>query len=232
MPEEAGLESEYERGERVRMVREQLAGRNIRDPRVLSAMGSLPRRLFIPEELRDRAYIDGPLPIGEGQTISQPYIVAFMTQLLELKGFERVLEVGTGSGYQAALLGRLAREVFYIERIEPLAVQARIALEVLEICNVHIIIGDGSRGLPEYAPYDAIILTAAAPRIPGILVEQLAENGRLVAPVGGSGGQFLQLVQRRGTRLIRRRLVPVAFVPLRGEYGWSDEEWWAETGSP
>ena len=229
MSEETGSEPEYEREERARMVREQLAGRNIRDPRVLKAMGSLPRQLFIPAELRYRAYIDGPLPIGEGQTISQPYIVAFMTQLLELKEFERVLEVGTGSGYQAALLGCLAKEVFSIERIESLAEQARAALKACGAVNVRVIIGDGSRGLPEYAPYDAIILTAAAPRLPRVLVEQLAENGRLVAPVGGSGGQFLQLVLRRGDRLIRKRLVPVAFVPLRGEYGWSDEEWWAET---
>jgi protein-L-isoaspartate(D-aspartate) O-methyltransferase len=219
------VEPEFEREERLRMVREQIASRNIRDERVLDAMRTVPRQYFVPFEYRYRAYGDGPLPIGEGQTISQPYVVALMTQLLTLKGHERVLEIGTGSGYQAAILGRLAKEVFSIERHESLALKAREALALSGADNIRVLIGDGSKGLPEFAPFDAILLTAAAPKIPAVLGDQLADNGRLVGPVGGARGQTLQMVQKKEGRFVRRKLVPVAFVPLRGEFGWSDDEW-------
>lgn len=207
------------------MVREQIAARDIRDMRLLDALRDIPRHLFVPPEYERRAYSDGPLPIGEGQTISQPYIVALMTQLLQLKGTETVLEVGTGSGYQAAVLGCLAKKVYSIERFPTLAERARKALVECGIANVQVLIGDGSGGLPERAPFDAILLTAAAPHIPEVLVAQLAEPGRLVAPVGGEHGQMLQLVEKKQQRVIRRTLVPVAFVPLRGVHGWPDDEW-------
>jgi len=178
----------YELGRR-RMVSEQLSARNIRDRRVLAAMGAVPRHRFVPEEHRHLAYSDGPLPIGGGQTISQPYIVALMTQLLLLDGKETVLEIGTGSGYQAAVLAYLAQQVHTIERQSGLAERARAALTNLGIMNVAVHLGDGSLGLPEHAPYQAILVTAAAPEVPRLLLEQLAEGGRLVLPVGGRLGQ-------------------------------------------
>lgn len=211
--------------ERQRMVNEQLRGRDIRDPRVLAAMERIPRHQFISPEYQHLAYADGPLPIGQGQTISQPYIVALMTQLLVLEGNERVLEIGTGSAYQAAILGELAREVHTVERHASLAQHAAEILKELGIDNVAVHTGDGSLGLPEHAPYDAILVTAAAPVVQRALLDQLAEGGRLVIPVGGAGGQMLERWQRRGNNFDQAVLVPVAFVPLRGKLGWRDADW-------
>ncbi len=209
---------------RQRMVEEQLAARGIRDPRVLEAMRTVPRHRFVPEDMRDLAYADAPLPIGQRQTISQPYIVALMTELLELTGDEKVLEIGTGSGYQAAVLGALAREVYSVERLPALAERARALLRELGYHNVHVVVGDGTRGLREHAPYDAIVVTAAAPRVPKPLLEQLADGGRLVLPVGSRAGQILERWVRQGDEWRQERITPVAFVPLVGEHGWSGEE--------
>ncbi len=211
--------------ERYRMVVEQLQARDIRDQRVLEAMRHVPRHLFIPEEYRHLAYADGPLPIGAGQTISQPYIVALMTQLLELKGEEQVLEIGTGSGYQAAILGHLASLVRTVERQIELAHQATERLRDLGLKNVIVHVGDGSKGLPSYGPFNAVIATAAAPRASKLLLSQLAEGGRLVMPIGGPGGQTLQIWTRKETDFIHRSVASVAFVPLRGQFGWSEEDW-------
>ncbi len=207
---------------RERMVEEQLLERNIRDPRVLEAMRTVPRHSFVPAEQRDLAYVDSPLPIGNGQTISQPYIVALMTQLLGLKGNERVLEVGTGSGYQAAILAYLASEVYTIERHAELGRLAGRILEDLGYHNVHVKIGDGSRGWAEYAPYDAILVTAAAPQVPRPLLEQLADGGCLVIPVGARGNQTLERWVRVGDEFMNDILTAVAFVPLLGEFGWQE----------
>lgn len=217
------MDEELYAAERQRMVDEQIAGRDIRDKGVLRAMLSVPRHLFVPEEHRRLAYRDGPLPIGGGQTISQPYIVALMTQLLELRGDEKVLEIGTGSGYQAAILSELAREVHSIERDPRLAEGAAKVLAVLNKVNVTVHTGDGSLGLPEYAPYQAILVTAAAPQVPPVILEQLAEGGRLVLPIGGRMEQYLEKWQRCGDEFIQDVLVPVAFVPLRGKYGWEGD---------
>lgn len=206
------------------MVERQLRARDIKDERVLEAMAEVPRHRFVPREYQASAYADGPLPIGEGQTISQPYIVAYMTQLLELTPEDRVLEIGTGSGYQAAVLGSLADEVYTVERVPELATKARKTLKELGFENVHVVQRDGSGGLPEHAPYEAIIVTAAAPETPEPLKEQLAEGGRLVVPVGSRGGQVLERWLRRGEEVRRERLAPVAFVPLLGDHGWSEEE--------
>ncbi len=208
--------------ERHRMVVEQIMRRGIRDPRLLEAMKTVPRHLFVPEEVRHLAYADGPLPIGFGQTISQPFIVAFMTDLLRLKGDERVLEVGTGSGYQAAILAQLAREVHTVERIPPLAERAAALLAAYP--NVYCHQGDGSLGWPEAQPYDGIIVTAAAPRVPPSLLAQLADGGRLVLPVGSRGDQLLEVWEREGEEYKKRVELPVAFVPLRGRDGWRDGE--------
>ncbi len=204
------------------MVREDLAGRGIVDQRVLEAMRAIPRHLFVPPRYRPQAYADSPLPIGNNQTISQPYIVALMTQLLRLQGGERVLEVGTGSGYQAAVLATLAGEVHTVERHSRLAEIARQRLGRLEYKNVHVHIGDGSRGWPPAAPYDGILVTAAAPRVPAILLEQLATGGRLVIPVGGSKGQTLERWTRFEDHYQDEAIAPVAFVPLLGEFGWKE----------
>jgi protein-L-isoaspartate(D-aspartate) O-methyltransferase len=205
---------------RLRMVRQQIEGRGIRDARVLEAMRSIPRHLFVPPESVWEAYDDNPLPIGEGQTISQPYMVAWMTELLGLQGGEKVLEVGTGSGYQAAILGWLAREVWSVERQESLASQARERLALLGLDNVKVVVGDGSRGLPEHAPYDAVVVTAGSPSIPQPLTEQLAEGGRLVIPVGPPSMQTLTLVVREGDGFRREEKGGCVFVPLVGKYGW------------
>lgn len=205
---------------RIRMVREQIESRGIHDLRVLEAMRSVPRHLFVPPELIWEAYDDNPLPIGEGQTISQPYMVAWMTELLRLKGEEKVLEVGTGSGYQAAILGRLAREVWSVEKEESLARQAEERLRRLGLDNVRVVVGDGSRGLPEHAPYDAVMVTAGSPNIPQPLLEQLAEGGRLVIPVGPSSLQMLNLVIREGNDFRREEKGGCVFVPLVGKFGW------------
>jgi protein-L-isoaspartate(D-aspartate) O-methyltransferase len=211
--------------ERERMVSGQIARRGIRDERLLEVMRTIPRHLFTSPDHRNVAYTDGPLPIGQGQTISQPYIVALMTDLLNLTGDETVLEVGTGSGYQAAVLAHLARAVHSIERHAELAEQARSILHQLGYENVHVHVGDGSQGLPEYAPYQGIIVTAAAPRVPQPLLEQLDEGGRLVLPVGSLGGQILERWVRQGNDFMSERLTPVAFVPLRGEHGWEKDYW-------
>lgn len=205
---------------RERMVREQLETRDVRDARVLEAMRSVPRHDFVPKESRNLAYADAPLPIGDGQTISQPYIVAFMTELLEVQPTDRILEVGTGSGYQAAVLSVLAGEVYSLERIARLAAEARARLARLGFKNVHVIESDGSSGYPDRAPYDGIIVTAAAPKAPSPLKAQLADGGRLVIPVGSREGQMLERWTRRGDRLEEERIAPVAFVPLVGEHGW------------
>lgn len=211
--------------ERWRMMEEQLAGRDIHDRRVLEAMYRVPRHAFVPAEVRHMAYADGPLPIGSGQTISQPYIVAYMSQLLKLTGSERVLEVGTGSGYQAAVLALLAREVHTIERHPDLAERAALILQRLGLKNVFVHIGDGTLGLAEKSPYDAILVTAAAPEAPSALLHQLSEGGRLVIPVGGKSGQVLERWTRQGDQFSREELIPVAFVPLLGHQGWKSETW-------
>lgn len=209
---------------RQRMVKEQLRERDIDDPRVLEAMSLVPRHVFVPPEHRELAYADGPLPIGANQTISQPYMVALMTQLLELSGDEIVLEVGTGSGYQAAVLAHLARRVHTIERHANLARLAARLLADLGLDNVTVHVGDGSRGLPEFSPYQAILVTAAAPQVPPTLLEQLAEAGRLVIPVGGQNGQTLERWVRQGPGFNREDHGMVAFVPLLGEFGWQNHD--------
>jgi protein-L-isoaspartate(D-aspartate) O-methyltransferase len=215
---------------RERMISNQLIPRGIKDERVLEAMRTVPRHLFIPSDLRSIAYSDAPLPIGNRQTISQPYIVALMTELLELEGAERVLEVGTGSGYQAAILATLAKEIYTVERISELAQNARMVFQELEIENIQIFERDGSLGLPEFAPFDAIMVTAAAPKVPSPLQEQLAEMGRLVLPVGSRDGQILEKWRKKGTKLECEHIAPVAFVPLVGDFGWDSEDdglpWW------
>ncbi|MBN1995111.1 MAG: protein-L-isoaspartate(D-aspartate) O-methyltransferase [Anaerolineae bacterium] len=212
---------------RALMVKKQLAARSITDPRVLTVMGQIPRHLFVDEDLQDAAYRDSPLAIGYGQTISQPYIVAFMTQelLLPEDGRAVVLEVGTGSGYQTAILSRLAARVYSIERIEALAKRAQRLLHELDIHNVAIKVGDGGYGWPEHSPYDAIIATAAAPDIPPPLIDQLKDGGRLVAPIGPKWQQELIRLQWKGDEIVRERLAPVAFVPLIGEHGWAEDEY-------
>ncbi len=202
------------------MVDEQLAARGITDARVLSAMRAIPRHLFVPEEHREHAYRDGPLPIGCEQTISQPYMVAVMTQLLELDPADHVLEVGTGSGYQAAVLSRLAADVVSVERHAELTAFASRNLAAAGVTNVTLITGDGSQGFAERAPYDAIIVTAGAPSVPDALKKQLADGGRLVCPAGTRDEQALQVVERRGTKLYTKKAVPCVFVPLIGREGW------------
>jgi protein-L-isoaspartate(D-aspartate) O-methyltransferase len=208
--------------ERQRMVAEQMVRRGIHDPRVLEAMRSVPRHRFVLPEHLNLAYSDGPLPIGQGQTISQPYIVALMTELLSLSGNESILEVGTGSGYQAAVLACLAHTVYTIERHAGLSRRAQQILQELGASNVQVEVGDGSVGLPAFSPYDGIIVTAAAPAVPPALLDQLAEGGRLVIPVGGRGGQMLECWQRGGQSFTCLPSIPVAFVPLLGEAGWHE----------
>lgn len=207
---------------RERMVERQLLGRDIRDERVLAAMLAVPRERFVPSELRARAYDDAALPIGSGQTISQPYMVARICEALALGGRERVLDVGTGSGYQAAVLAELADEVHTIERMPELAERARWNLEEAGYGRVHVHVGDGTLGLPEQAPYAAIAVAAAAPRLPESLYEQLEPRGRVVIPVGRRGGQELQLVIRSPEGPAVVRSVPCRFVPLVGEEGFSE----------
>lgn len=206
-----------------RMVRQQIAARGIRAERVLDAMRSVPRHLFVPLESRHSAYMDGPLSIGQGQTISQPYIVALMTEALELRGHERVLEIGTGSGYQAAILSQLASHVYTVERIPELASRAQDLFRQLGYDNISMHVGDGTLGWLEHAPYEAIIITAAAPEIPRPLTDQLAEGGRLVAPIGGSWSQSLVRVRKQRGHLRRQELTSVAFVPLIGQHGWPEK---------
>lgn len=215
-------EEVFYESQRQQMVDAQLLRRDINNPRVLDAMRNVPRHRFVPPEHRQYAYTDGPLPIRQGQTISQPYIVALMTQLLGLDGDENVLEVGTGSGYQAAVLGALASQVHTIERHADLAQRAKRVLTELGVNNVRVHIGDGSLGLLEFAPYAAIMVTAAAPRVPQALLDQLAGGGRLVIPVGSRGGQYLEVWERKGTDYSQELIIPVAFVPLLGQFGWKE----------
>ncbi|HTW24641.1 MAG TPA: protein-L-isoaspartate(D-aspartate) O-methyltransferase [Candidatus Baltobacteraceae bacterium] len=213
----AGQDFEAERRE---MVARQIRDRGIRSDRVLEAMATVPRHLFVAGELVRRAYADEPLPIGEGQTISQPFMVAAMAEALGLEGSERVLEVGCGSGYQAAVLSRLAGQVIAIETRPALAALARERLASLGSANVTVVEGDGSAGWPAGAPYDAILVTAAAPEVPQPLIDQLAENGRLVIPVGGSNHQELLRIVKRDGKLTEQSLYSCRFVPLLGRYGW------------
>ncbi len=208
---------------RERMVAEQLEARDIVDSRVLEAMRKVPRHLFVPPELQHLAYHDGPLPIGHDQTISQPYIVALMTQSLQLKGDETVLEVGTGSGYQTAVLCELCKQVYSVERDRFLASRAATRLTDLGYTNVEVYVGDGSQGLADMAPFDAILVSAAAPSIPGPLRTQLAEGGRLVLPVGDRTSQMLVRVRREGESWRIEDLAPVMFVLLYGRYGFRKE---------
>ncbi len=205
---------------RRQMVETQIAARGITDRQLLEVMASIPRHLFVDEALWPRAYDDNPLPIGEGQTISQPYMVAIMTQALGLTGKEKVLEIGTGSGYQTAILAKLAEWVYTIERIPSLMRRAQRVLEMLGIYNVSYRVGDGTKGWPEHAPYDGIIVTAGSPRVPQPLLEQLAEGGRLVIPVGDSHIQQLKRITRRGDEFITEDLGGCRFVKLVGEHGW------------
>lgn len=205
------------------MVERQLRARGITDERVLAAMERVPRELFVPLELQSRAYADAALPIGEGQTISQPYMVARICQELELRGTERVLDVGTGSGYQAAVLAELAGDVHSIERIAALADRARELLDAAGYGNrVHVQVGDGSRGLPEHAPFAAIAVAAAAPNLPEALYEQLEPRGRLVVPIGNRWEQLLQVVVRTPEGPAVLRTVPCRFVPLIGAEGFDE----------
>ncbi len=205
---------------RRRMVSDQIAARGIKDPQVLKAFNDIPRHLFMDEALWPRAYEDHPLPIGDGQTISQPYMVAIMTDAMGLTGSEKVLEIGTGSGYQTAILAKLCDWVYSIEYIAALSKRAQAVLEQLKIFNVNLKVGDGSQGWPEEAPFDAIMVTAGAPEVPRPLTEQLAEGGRLVVPVGSRGIQTLMRVTKRGDELISEDLGGCRFVDLVGEHGW------------
>jgi protein-L-isoaspartate(D-aspartate) O-methyltransferase len=206
------------------MVTQQLIKRGIRDARVLQAMHDIPRHLFVPARYEPMAYEDIPLPIGCEQTISQPLMVAMMTEVLGLRGDERVLEIGTGSGYQAAVLSRLAAVVFSIERLPKLAVQARRTLAAVGIMNVHVLVGDGSMGLPEHGPYNAIVVTAASPKIPPPLVDQLTTGGRLVIPVGERREQTLVRLTTTDHGPQVEHLGGCRFVPLIGAEGWLSDE--------
>jgi protein-L-isoaspartate(D-aspartate) O-methyltransferase len=207
---------------RERMVETQIKARGIKDERVLKAMLKVPRHLFVDEALRDQAYGDFPLPIGEGQTISQPYIVALMTEALELKRNERVLEIGTGSGYQTAILAELALWVYTIERFPTLLERAKKVLKELGYKNISFKLDDGTLGWKEAAPFDAIIVTAASPDIPPPLVEQLAEGGRMVIPIGDEFSQTLIKGVKKGGKLHTKALEPVRFVKLVGAYGFKE----------
>ena len=204
---------------RKRMGQQQLSGsdRGITNAGVLAAMGKVPRHEFVPKDVRSLAYQDGPLPIGHGQTISQPYIVAFMTEQLEPKRTDRVLEIGTGSGYQAAVLAELVAEVYTIEIVEPLAQRAATDLKRLGYKNVKVRAGDGYQGWPEAAPFDAIIVPCSPEHVPQPLVEELKDGGRMIIPIGVAGNQELVLLRKQGNRLEKRAVLPVRFVPMTGE---------------
>jgi protein-L-isoaspartate(D-aspartate) O-methyltransferase len=208
--------------ERNRMVDEQIVTRGVKDQRVLAALRRVPRHEFLPEAIRGMAYGDHALPLGEGQTMSQPYMVALMTELLDLKGTERVLEIGTGSGYQAAVLAELCEKVYTVERIKTLAEKARAVLDRLGYKRVAIKIYDGTYGWKEMAPFDAIVVTAGAPDIPAPLVEQLRDGGRMVIPVGERYGQMLVKVVKTAEGLVTEKSIPCMFVPLIGNHGWNE----------
>ena len=206
---------------RKRMVQEQIIARGISSPRVIETLLKIPRHLFVQEAMADQAYNDGALPIGEKQTISQPFMVALMTELLELKPQDHVLEIGTGSGYQTAVLASLCRRVWTIERIRSLAMQARKVLDTLHLLNVNIKVGDGTLGWPEEAPFDAILVTAGAPAVPEALAEQLAPGGRLVIPVGNEANQTILRIRKEADgSLTRETGIGCRFVPLIGQQGW------------
>jgi protein-L-isoaspartate(D-aspartate) O-methyltransferase len=207
---------------REQMVRDQVERRGVRDPRVLAAMRAVPRHLFLPAPDQSSAYDDTPLPIGCRQTISQPYIVGYMTEALAPRDTDRILEIGTGSGYQTAILACLARSVFSIERIPELADRARDNLRALGIDNADVLTGDGTAGCPDRAPFDAVLVTAGTPAVPQPLLGQLAAGGRLLAPVGGHSVQELELWTRTQSGFDYRRLIAVVFVPLIGDHGWKE----------
>ncbi len=210
------------------MIRRHIKARGIRDPLVLAALRAVPREMFVPEHLADQAYDDVALPIGARQTISQPYIVALMIAALRLAPTDRVLEIGTGSGYAAAVLGQIAREVYTIERLAPLAARAEATLRGQGLANVHVLVGDGTLGLPEHAPYDAIVVAAGGPRVPPALLDQLRGGGRLVIPIGDekTSQRLVCVTRAAGQRTTTAQLCDVRFIPLIGAQGWEsgDEE--------
>jgi protein-L-isoaspartate(D-aspartate) O-methyltransferase len=208
--------------ERLKMVSEQLVARGISDSRVIAAMSKVPRHCFIRDELRGQSYEDQPLPIGNQQTVSQPYIVALMAEVLDLKGSERILEIGTGSGYAAAVFAELCQEVFSIERIEELAIKARLTLTAVGCHNIRIQTGDGTLGWPEEGPYDAIVISAAAPQIPRPLLDQLKPGGSFVFPMGEEELQTLVRLRKTPQGLKEEYFGECRFVKLRGAYGWED----------
>lgn len=203
--------------QRLQMVKEQIERRGIRDTLVLKAMRKVPRHLFVPQYLQDHAYIDSPLPIGDGQTISQPYIVAFMTEALKLSGKEKVLEIGTGSGYQAAVLAEIVTKVYTIEIIPPLGKKAGELFKKLNYENINVEIGDGYRGMPEQAPFDAIMVTAAPEHIPQSLIEQLKPGGRMIIPVGDIYQELMLITKKSGGSITKKSVLPVRFVPMTGK---------------
>lgn len=208
------------------MVNKQIERRGIKNKRILDAFIHTPRHLFVSHLYQNQAYEDRPLPIGSGQTISQPYIVALMTQLANPQADHTVLEIGTGSGYQAAILGHLVKKVFSIEQHLFLIQKADLVIQQLNYCNIDIIYGDGSQGLPDEAPFDSIIITAAAPELPPNLISQLKVGGRIIAPVGDRGQQILsRWTLLEDSRLEKEDITPVAFVPLRGKHGWMNDVW-------
>ncbi|HOK40342.1 MAG TPA: protein-L-isoaspartate(D-aspartate) O-methyltransferase [bacterium] len=209
--------------QRKKMVKEQIIARGIKDERVIEAMLKIPREIFVPEALREKSYYDGPLPIGNNQTISQPYIVALMTELLKLKGKENVLEIGTGSGYQTAILSLLAEKIVSIERIKQLHDNAKkILLDFLNLQNIILLWADGTVGTSQYGFFDRILITAGAPEVPTTLLNLLNEDGILVAPVGGRYSQVLEIYIKKRNKFIKETNIPVAFVPLIGKYGWNE----------
>ena len=208
---------------RKKMVEEQLIPRGIKDKKVLEAFQKVPRHNFVPKRYLDSAYGDFPLSIGEGQTISQPYMVALMTECLGLSGGETILEIGAGSGYQAAILAELASRVYTVERVVSLAEGARTCLKNLDYKNIQIEIGDGTCGWPGFAPYEGIVVTAAAPDIPKPLIEQLRIKGKLVIPIGGSFNQMLTVITKHKDRIETKQICGCVFVPLLGKYGWKEK---------
>ncbi len=206
------------------MVTQQIMRRGVVTPRVIEAFRKVPRHLFVPEQFQSHSYNDHPLPIGEGQTISQPYIVALMTNLLDLSGEDKVLEIGTGSGYQAAILAELGKEVYTTERHKLLAERAEKIFKELNYQNVKVIVGDGTKGWKEFSPYQKIIVTASAPDVPQPLFIQLDEMGKLVIPIGGRWSQDLVLIEKRKGKMIRKSVCGCVFVPLIGEYGYKDTD--------
>ena len=204
------------------MVTQQIMRRGVVTPRVIEAFRKVLRHLFVPEQFQSHSYNDHPLPIGEGQTISQPYIVALMTDLLDLSGEDKVLEIGTGSGYQAAILAELGKEVYTVERHKLLAERAEKILKELNYQNVKVLVGDGTKGWKEFSPYQKIIVTASAPDVPQPLFIQLDEMGKLVIPIGGRWSQDLVLIEKRKGKMIRKSICGCVFVPLIGEYGYGD----------